>query len=87
MSEIIRHYGEIMTDPAHLAAEVSLMVLIDFLFLGLLWPVLRRAVNRRVHREHRAIDVEHGVDHDAPATGVSVAPHGLMGWLAEDSAH
>ena len=60
MVEFLHHYREIMTDPAHLAAEVSLMLLIDVLFLGLIWPLIRKAIRH----EHQIIDAEHGVvDH------------------------
>ena len=60
MGEIWHHYIEIMSDPAHLLAEVSLMLLIDVLFLGMVWPLMKRAI----HREHQIIDAEHGVEHE-----------------------
>jgi hypothetical protein len=63
MREFLDHYADIMSDPAHLAAEVSLMLIVDVLFLGLVWPIIRRFVERMVKVEHRHIDREHGVDH------------------------
>lgn len=47
MSEFLH----ILTDPAHLAAEVTLMFLVDFVFLGLMWPFATRWVKRhdRIH--------------------------------------
>jgi hypothetical protein len=63
VSEFLHHYREILTDPAHLAVEITLMLLIDVLLLGMIWPLVRRMIDRRVHREHRVIDAEHGVRH------------------------
>ena len=69
---------EILTDPAHLIAEVTFSVL-DVLIFGILvplvWSLARRKnrreieaiVDKRVRAEHLAIDREHGVihvDHD-----------------------
>lgn len=59
MEEFLHHYHEILTDPAHLAVELTLMLLVDVLFLGLIWPLVRRAIKH----EHLVIDEEHGVDH------------------------
>lgn len=63
MGEVFAHYAEIMSDPAHLMAEVSLMVIVDVLFLGLLWPLITKTINARFDAEHKALDAEHGVDH------------------------
>jgi hypothetical protein len=87
LHEVARHYAEIMTDPAHLLAEVSLMLLIDVLFLGAVWPLVKglvdRRVNRRVAREHKVIDDEHGVQHDEglAVRPVSASSRGLLGWV------
>ncbi len=59
MTEFLGHYLEILSDPAHLAVEVTIMLVVDVLFLGLIWPLIRKAI----HREHRLIDAEHGVTH------------------------
>ena len=70
LSEFLHHYTEILSDPAHLAVELTLMLLVDGLVLGLLWPVAKRRLNHRIHREHQVLDAEHGVDHAAVAGGV-----------------
>lgn len=62
MNEFFHQYWEIFTNPAHFAAEVTFTVLIDFIFLGIIWPVVRRAIRH----EHRVIDAEHGYRHDEP---------------------
>lgn len=64
MSHFFHEYAGLMRDPAHLAVELTLMVLVDGVFLGLAWPALRRTVDRRVQREHAVIDREHGIEHD-----------------------
>ncbi len=56
MGQFLRHYTEILTDPAHFAAEITMMLLVDVLFLGLIWPLLRRALDRRVQTRHRTVD-------------------------------
>lgn len=82
MSEFLHHTMEIVTDPAHLAAEVLLMLVVDGLVLGLIAPFIGRAIAKRVHREHLAIDAEHGVEHDAADVGAPVDR--LVGLSAED---
>lgn len=52
MSTILDHYREIMTDPAHLMAEVSLMLIVDVLFMGVMWPFIRRMVRRHDREIH-----------------------------------
>lgn len=66
MTEFLHHYTEILTDPAHLAVEVTLMLVVDVLFLGLMWPLFQRMARRVAHREHLKIDAEHGIEHGAP---------------------
>lgn len=56
MGQFLQHYTEILTDPAHLAAEITMMLLVDVLFLGLIWPLLRRAIDRRVQTRHHTIE-------------------------------
>lgn len=63
MSEFLHHYIEILSDPAHLAVEVTLMLLVEVLFLGMIWPVAKKAMDRRVKAEHVVLDKEHGVEH------------------------
>lgn len=67
--EFLHHYWEILSDPAHLAVEITLMLVVDILFLGLVWPLLSRWVRNHIHRdlerEHQVLDVEHGITHEA----------------------
>lgn len=63
MGEFLHHYTELMSDPAHMAMELTFILIVDVLFLGLLWPLFRKAVNKRVEREHVILDEEHGVQH------------------------
>lgn len=80
--EFLHHYGEIMTDPAHLLAEISLMLLIDVLLLGIVWPFMKsrvnKAVDRRVMAEHKVIDAEHGVSHNPDGTVALPPTHTAM---------
>lgn len=64
MGEIWHHYAEMMTDPAHTLVELTFILMVDVLFLGLLWPLAKRAVNKRVNAEHKVLDAEHGIEHD-----------------------
>lgn len=68
--DILHEYVHIMSDPAHLMAEISLMLIIDVLFLGFVWPFMslrvNRIVERRVAAEHKVLDAEHGIVHPEP---------------------
>ena len=75
MNDFLHHYVEIVSDPAHAAAEITFMLLIDVLVLGLLWPMVRKAIDRRIHAEHLAIDAEHGITHDPAYVGRHRASH------------
>lgn len=71
--DFLHEVVNILTDPAHLFAEVVFSVL-DVLMFGLLvpfvWSIARRKSRRefealleaRVLAEHRAIDAEHGIE-------------------------
>lgn len=61
MSEFFEHYVEILSDPAHLAVELTLMLLVDILFLGMILPFMKRFLDHRIRREHQKLDDEHGV--------------------------
>lgn len=63
MNEILRHYAELITDPAHTLVELTFNLVVDGLLLGILWPLLKR----RFRREHEVLDAEHGVTHPEPA--------------------
>ena len=52
METFLHHYVEILSDPAHLAVEVTLMVLVDFVFLGDILPFVKRAVRRHDSEVH-----------------------------------
>jgi len=65
MDDFLHHYTEILTDPAHLAVEVTLMLLVDVLFLGLIWPFIKTYMDRKLHQQHQLLDAEHGVVHHA----------------------
>lgn len=45
-------YVELVTDPAHLMLEATLVLVIDVLLGALLWPVIRRAVRRHDREVH-----------------------------------
>jgi hypothetical protein len=62
MTEFWSEFLSIFTDPAHALVEVLNTFIIDVLVLGFLWPF----ITRRIRREHRTIDREHGVSHPAP---------------------
>lgn len=54
----------IATDPAHIVAELLFQVVVDGLIIGLGWKmIIKRYLDRRLAREHAALDAEHGVDH------------------------
>ena len=57
MSGFLEHYLEIVASPAHLAAELTFIIVVDVVIVGILMPLLRRLVRR----EHNRIDAEHGV--------------------------
>jgi hypothetical protein len=59
MTEFWSEFLSIFTDPAHMAVEVLNTFIIDVVVLGFLWPF----ITRRIRREHRTIDREHGVSH------------------------
>jgi len=56
-------YWEILSNPAHMAVEITLMFLIDVILLGLLWPLVRRFIDAKLHRQHELFDREHGIHH------------------------
>lgn len=56
-------YWSLLTDPAHVAVELTLMLLLDGVLLGLLWPLVRRFIDAKLHRQHERFDEEHGIHH------------------------
>jgi hypothetical protein len=59
----LSEYWEILSNPAHMAVEITLMFLIDVLLLGLLWPLVRRFIDAKLRRQHEEFDREHGIHH------------------------
>lgn len=59
MRELLAHYAEILTDPAHALVEFT-FVLIDVVIIQRVGAGLKRFVKR----EHLTIDAEHGVTHE-----------------------
>jgi hypothetical protein len=59
----LHEYWSILTDPAHVSVEITLMILLDGLLLGVLWPLIRRYLNHILERQHAALDEEHGIVH------------------------
>lgn len=64
MHHFFNEYFHILSDPAHLAVEITLMLLLDVLVLGLFWPLARKFINMKIHQAHHVLDKEHGVSHD-----------------------
>lgn len=56
-------YFELLTNPAHIVFELTLMAIVDGLLIGLLWPLFRRFVDYKLRKQHEAFDREHGIHH------------------------
>ncbi len=79
----LAEYVEILTDPAHVAAEVTFTAAVDLIGIGL----IKRLVLRAVRREHAAIDGEQGLSHAADAVLVrrsARGPETLLGRRRDD---
>jgi hypothetical protein len=59
----IQGYWHILSDPAHLAVEVTLTILLDVVLLGMFWPMIKTYINSRLARQHEQLDAEHGISH------------------------
>lgn len=59
----LAEYIAIMTDPAHVAVELTFLVVVDGVLVGLLWPLIRRFVDAKLRRQHEQFDREHGIHH------------------------
>lgn len=53
----------LMSNAAHWEWELTATFVQDVLIGLLLWPGLKRRFNARLTREHRVLDLEHGVKH------------------------
>jgi hypothetical protein len=63
MHKFWEEYLHILSNPAHLAVEITLMILLDVILLGLIVPFLKRSISTSLLREHARIDKEHGIFH------------------------
>jgi len=59
----LAEYVSILTDPAHVAVELTFLVIIDGILVGLLWPLIQRFVDAKLHKQHEEFDREHGIHH------------------------
>ena len=69
MSTVWEHYLEILRDPAHLGVEVTLMLVVDVAFLGIIWPWIKRHIHR---------DVTGAMSSDLVAAPLVLTAEGLM---------
>ena len=49
---MFEEYLHIMSDPAHMAAEVTFMILIDVILLGMALPLFKRAIRKHDKEVH-----------------------------------
>ena len=52
MDEFLHGYTELLTDPAHLAYEITLIIMIDVLLVGFAWPFIKRGIRRHDKTHH-----------------------------------
>lgn len=62
MNEVWSEYVHLMSDPAHVAVEVTFILLVDVILLGLLWPLIKRWVRRHDESHHEGHTSEAEVD-------------------------
>lgn len=53
MSEIFDEYIHVLSNPGHILAEITFMIILDVLILGLVWPFMSKFIKRKVHQEHK----------------------------------
>ena len=46
MNEVLNHYRELITDPAHTLVELTFVVVVDILLLGMIVPFVKRSIRR-----------------------------------------
>lgn len=51
-SLMIDEFIHLISDPAHLAFEVATTIIIEGLFLTLLWPFVKRAIVKHDREKH-----------------------------------
>lgn len=52
LANVWAEYRELVTDPAHLMLEVTLIAVVDGILLGLAWPLVRRAIRKHDREVH-----------------------------------
>ena len=52
MTNFLHEYLSILSNPAHMLVEVTNTILIDVIFVGMLWPLFRRAIKKHDRKEH-----------------------------------
>jgi hypothetical protein len=69
---MLHAYLEIITDPAHMLAELSLALFVDVLVVlgAYKWLFKGKILPRITKSVHADIDREHGIIHDEPVTYV-----------------
>jgi len=60
---VLAEYVSILTDPAHVLVELTFLVVVDGVLVGLLWPLIRRFIDAKLRRQHEQFDREHGIHH------------------------
>jgi hypothetical protein len=80
MSEVLAHYAELITDPAHTLVEFT-FVLLDYLVIQAVAARFKRRVERRIEAEHVRIDAEHGVRHGEHGEAAPEWLHNVPGLL------
>ncbi len=59
----LEEYLSLVTDPAHIALELTFLVTVDLILVGLLWPLIKRFLDAKLHKQHEKFDREHGIHH------------------------
>lgn len=54
----LREYRELVTDPAHLGLELTLIIIIDVLIGMIAWPFIKKAVRRHDRKVHGTTEEE-----------------------------
>lgn len=42
----MQEYLELLSNPAHWAFEITLIILIDILLIGIAWPIVKKMIRR-----------------------------------------
>lgn len=71
---ILQEYLEIIKNPAHTLVELSYIVVVDIILLGICWPLIKGHFHRDIKVAHEVLDEEHGVVHQEvkPISGSNV---------------